>query len=542
MKKDFFAFIVALMIVALVGIIGIQVFWLKNAVSIKQAQTDSAINEALSQVIEQIRTKETVNVLTENVSLKDTIVKVIKTQKQDTKPQSKTVQKTQIELRSLDDIDVKSKALEEDLETFIKDISENLNFKIDIKTSNESNEKEKKLEISSSNKALIISKEDERVSIEINRLVNTKKEQVDMVVRQLITEDIMADKPLEQRIDTTELLTDIAQALKNKGISYKSFDLAVIDESNDSVIFAEARTLEALKQTQYKTELFPNDIVEKNLMLYLSVEGTSAQIYKSIMLPLLGSGLFSLIVLLVFIITLVTIHKQKKISDIKSDFINNMTHEFKTPIATIALAADSIENDKVINHQEQVRYFTKIIKEENNRMNYQVENVLQASLLDKDNLVLNLTDTNIEPLIHKAINNIRLQVEKRGGQIQLNLSAKHYHLRVDEVHFINLIYNLLDNANKYSKEAPQITVNTFNKDGFIIISIADKGIGMSKDVKSKIFEKFYRQTHGNVHNVKGFGLGLSYVSSIVSKFKGNISVESKLGEGSTFYLQFPIIK
>ena len=226
-------------------------------------------------------------------------------------------------------------------------------------------------------------------------------------------------------------------------------------------------------------------------------------------------------------------------SEMKSDFINNMTHEFKTPIATISLAVDSINTPAVINKAEQIKYYTNIIKEENRRMNSQVENVLQMSLIDKKDLELNIGTYDVHLLLSNAIKNISLHVDKRKGKLTSILNAENSFFEVDEVHFTNVILNLLDNAIKYSKTEPNIKITTKNNLNGILISIEDDGIGMSNDTLHRIFDKFYRVPTGNVHNIKGFGLGLSYVKAIIQNFDGQIEVSSTIGKGSIFTIFLP---
>ena len=233
--------------------------------------------------------------------------------------------------------------------------------------------------------------------------------------------------------------------------------------------------------------------------------------------------------------------KQKKLSEIKSDFINNMTHEFKTPLATISLAIDALKNEKVINDRSKMNYFSGIIKDENKRMDKQVETILQASLLDKQQIQLNLKVSHAHDLINSALNNIKLPVEEKDGKLEVHLTAPNDKILADEVHFTNLINNLLDNAVKYSKENPVIKIFTSNVSNQLRIKIEDNGIGMSKETLSRIFEKFYRAHTGNLHNVKGFGLGLSYVKTIVKSHHGKIKAESTLGKGSCFVIDIPLV-
>ncbi len=285
---------------------------------------------------------------------------------------------------------------------------------------------------------------------------------------------------------------------------------------------------------------FENLVSEE--LLSVIVPNQQSLIWREVIWFIVGSILFTLIITTAFFITIRTLLKQKKLSEIKSDFINNMTHEFKTPLATISLAVDALKNDKVTGNKEKTDYFTGIIKEENKRMNKQVETILQAALLDKQEVQLNLKRLLAHDLIISALNNINLQVEEKGGKIDVELDAENDLILADEVHFTNLINNLLDNAVKYSKEDLHIKLSTKNSGNNLKIKIEDNGIGMNKETLHRIFEKFYRAHTGNVHNVKGFGLGLSYVKTMVDAHHGHIKAESVLGKGSTFCITIPLPK
>ena len=225
----------------------------------------------------------------------------------------------------------------------------------------------------------------------------------------------------------------------------------------------------------------------------------------------------------------------------KSDFINNMTHEFKTPIATISLAADTIANSKIIGDEKQVRHFVGMIKKENVRMNKQVENILQISTLDKSEMEFSFEELDLTSIIQLSIDTISIQVEGRGGAIFFYPEADNSIIEGDPEHLTNLIHNLLDNANKYSPEKPEITIRTQNVAGSLKVSVEDAGMGMNKSVQSKIFARFYREAGGNVHNVKGFGLGLSYVKAIVEAHSGTIEVWSEVVKGTRFDVYLPQI-
>lgn len=255
----------------------------------------------------------------------------------------------------------------------------------------------------------------------------------------------------------------------------------------------------------------------------------------------LGALLFTCIIIAAFVITIRTMLSQRKLSEIKSDFINNMTHEFKTPIATIQLASDALNNEKVLSDRKNILYYRNIIKEENRRMHKQVERILNAAKLEKDEIKLQLTEVNVHDIIHKVISNSKLQVDEANAELSEDLKATSSVIMADEVHFSNIIFNLLDNAIKYSERDPRIIISTQNFGNSLHIKFQDNGIGMPKEVINNIFEKFYRAHTGNKHNVKGFGLGLTYVKRVIDLHEAKITVESQLGVGSEFTIVFPFV-
>ena len=277
-------------------------------------------------------------------------------------------------------------------------------------------------------------------------------------------------------------------------------------------------------------------------LLVVIVPHVKEIVWKQMSWMVVGAVLFTIIIFCAFFITVKALLRQKKLSEIKSDFINNMTHEFKTPLATISLAVDALKNEKVINDREKMNYFSGIIKEENIRMNKQVETILQAALLDKQQIQLNLKSLHAHDLITAALNNIKLPVEEKHGTLEIHFDATNDLVMADEVHFTNLVNNLLDNAVKYSKDNLVIKLTTLNVSNHLRIKIEDNGIGMNKETLHRIFEKFYRAHTGNIHNVKGFGLGLSYVKTIVVAHHGRIKAESVLGKGSCFIIDIPVPK
>jgi two-component system, OmpR family, phosphate regulon sensor histidine kinase PhoR len=257
---------------------------------------------------------------------------------------------------------------------------------------------------------------------------------------------------------------------------------------------------------------------------------------------LVGAVVFTLFIMFAFFVTVRTMINQRNLNAIKTDFINNMTHEFKTPLATIGLAVDALNNEKVLASPEKMQYFRGIIKDENKRMNKHVETILEAAAFERQELNLSLAACSGHAMLHHAVNNCELMLKEKNGQIRLHFDAKADTILADENHFANLINNLLDNAMKYAKDQPDITITTSNYAKYFVVKIEDKGIGMSRETVKRIFEKFYRAPTGNVHNVKGFGLGMSYVKTIIDAHRGRVKVDSVLGKGSTFTVEVPLAK
>jgi len=274
-------------------------------------------------------------------------------------------------------------------------------------------------------------------------------------------------------------------------------------------------------------------------LLIIVVPHVNNIIWRQMYWMVAGAIVFTFIIFAAFFITIRALLNQKKLSEIKSDFINNMTHEFKTPLATISLAVDALKNEKVINDKAKWQYFNNIIKDENKRMNKHVETILQAALMEKQEFRLNLIPVHIHELLPRIVDNFQLQLHEKNGKVEFLLNAANDLIHVDEVHFTNILSNLIDNAIKYSKENLLIKLRTHRTPRYFIIQIQDNGIGMSKETVKRVFEKFYRAHTGNLHNVKGFGLGMSYVKSVADAHKGKIRAESTLGKGSTFTIEIP---
>ncbi|MBS1771676.1 MAG: HAMP domain-containing histidine kinase [Bacteroidetes bacterium] len=343
-----------------------------------------------------------------------------------------------------------------------------------------------------------------------------------------------------QTLSDTEMKTIIDNALKRYNIKEK-YEYCVLNIFKMPVMASVGYKNEYLKNS-ITTQLTPEPDKAKmpeTLQLYI-IENKNFILSK--MGWMIGASiLFTIIIISAFALTVRTLFNQKKLSEIKSDFINNMTHELKTPLATISLAIDALTNEKVIHDSDKVRYYSGMIKDENKRMNKQVEKILQAARIEKQDIKLNLQHLNAHEIIHKVSDNLSLQIQEKNGTITLKLDAPRHTINADEVHFSNIIFNLLDNAIKYSGNNLHIEVRTAIVNNMLAIKVSDNGIGMNRETQSRVFEKFYRAHTGNIHNVKGFGLGLSYVKATVEAHQGKVNVESSPGKGSTFTVMLPIV-
>jgi len=361
-------------------------------------------------------------------------------------------------------------------------------------------------------------------------------------------EELIDPKQLQELIQTELSIRAVDIEFVEGVYSYNKENMVIYDGHYVSVIGNAPKTSDPgislpdtyeMPNAQYKIDLFNGPFSGALGQLRLLFPNRSQAIWQDSWIILLGSLLFTGLILFGFSYTIYVIFRQKKVSEMKNDFINNMTHEFKTPIATISLATDSLTSEKIIHEPDKIKRFAKIITQENTRMLNQVEKVLQMALIDRRDFNLQLEEIHLHDLITNAANFIGLQVEKKGGKIEMHLDAERDGVVGDATHLGNIFHNLLDNANKYSPQQPQVEIYTRNLANGIEVQVKDHGIGMSPDAKKQVFEKFYRVHTGNVHDVKGFGLGLSYVKAIVTAHGGSVDVESSLGKGSTFIVFIP---
>ena len=522
MRKRIFLLIIVLMSTALIGIISVQVFWIKNTVQITEEQFTANVRFVLAKVSEDIGQREFDNFYQKFV---------------ENYKEGEQVEKSDVFKFIFEKIDTTNN----ERFTFSQSIIEQ-NYK--VPTEFFENDSIYFKEIFSKEEIVVVKDQNldnhnslinppvERI-IKMGRFVRAEKANIEPLF------DVYTSKlPIHKRVSNNEIMVRLNRELKLKGIE-TDFKYGVY--SNGLATQLKSGYFRKEIGKSYMVPMFVNADGKSDFQLYVTFPEKKNFILSSISKILALSVFFILIIILAFVTALYQLIRQKQISEIKTDFINNMTHEFKTPIATINLALDAIKNPKIINDKEKVERYVKMIREENKRMHIQVENVLRISKLEKNQLDVSKEVVDVHDIIEEAVTHVDLLVNDRGGSIKLQLEAILTEVNGNEFHLNTIIVNMLENGIKYSVDAPIITVITENTDKSIIIKILDEGIGMTKSVQKNIFKKFYREETGNIHNVKGHGLGLSYVKKIVEIHRGEVFVESEKGVGSTFTIKLPLI-
>ncbi len=578
MNKKLFTGLIVLMGISIVGIIAVQLIWMNNAIRVKTEMFNSGVNKALQQTINRLEDIHNLEVVNEMEFLSDSGRWTHEFENDFDIDEEVHWETDSDSIRVLINKSQKKRPVriireyapgnnEAIIEIELDDESENHDKPQSISYSYRTSSKNKHIIVSGEHthdsgiifiqKDTIITNADslyafsnitidslltdlqvvEMVQPDISKRVKIKASNLKRMANKVVTEVSAWDV---RKIDEKLIFDVLQKELQERNIPI-DFEYGI--EQNNKLEFPLAVSDSTkVANTIFKAQLYPNDIFQKNIKLAVFFPDKESFIYRSLNWLLVASFLFSVIILVTFGLSIFYILRQKKISEMKSDFINNMTHEFKTPIATISVATDSIVNEKVVGNPERIKYFAGMIKKENTRMNRQVEDILTIARLDRKDFEFSWEAIDVHELIKDAIQGIILQIEKRGGSIDLNLSAVNSMVTTDRMHCTNVIYNLIDNANKYSPDSPEIMVSSKNLQKGVLISVSDKGIGMNKTIQSKIFERFYRQTSGNIHNVKGFGLGLSYVKAVLEANRGTITVQSEAGEGSKFDVFLPFIR
>jgi two-component system phosphate regulon sensor histidine kinase PhoR len=541
MNRMKFTGLIIMMLLSIIGIIWVQIVWIRNAVSINNDSFDYVVSLCIGNAANSIESSRKMNfinnfMIDEPLSFNDTSGSVsgyLSIGTYSSEPGSKlNVRITNQSYSGSFDTGVVTTV--DKSYTFTGDtsvVSDSVKFMVALSDGSGKMNIVKRGNQMNTNSRSVYIRQNEFID-----WVKKRSNEFRNMSEQMINEIYQWEKTLE--LDNKEIEFTIKQSLAYSKIR-TPFEFAVIKNGvvQDGT-YKKSQKKDFLR-SNYKVRLFPDNIMRQDLILSVVFPERANYILGSMIWILGGSLLFSLFILATFALSLYFIIRQKKISEMKSDFINNMTHEFKTPIATISLAADTITNPKVINDEARIKHFIGMIKKENSRMNKKVETILQIASLDKKEIEFRYENISLHSIIEHVVETIDLQVQQRNGKISLFLEASDPVIYGDNEHLTNLINNLLDNAIKYSPEAPEISVKTKNIEKGVLLSVEDKGIGMTKAVQSKIFERFYRQSSGNIHDVKGFGLGLNYARAIIDAHRGNISVFSEPGKGSRFEIFIP---
>lgn len=512
MKRNRILLLAVFFLLAISGLILIQLYWIKNAIAITDQQFRQNANRALASVIQDLEEKELINNILDQTkpSTSDSVTAVVPVNS----PIARKIRGFQPNAGLLDKYGIKTgepfTVTKSGQKIFIS--SENMN---------------------PINSAETTETTDQTINAEISGRVTNK-----IVSLETIMSKILRNTPdIRERIDFNDLHNRLRKALNDAGINL-GFEYMVMSGSS-SVVYITRGFKDVPGSSKFIIQLFPNDPVpgRNQLVLYFVQEGQ----YKFEKIGSLGflSLLFTAIMLFLSTAVFIVIFRQKKISEIRNDFINNMTHELKTPISTISLASQLIADKSIPDDRKNIDNLAKVISDESMRLKAQVEKVLQTSFFEKTKMGLKRTETDLQRIAENAIENFTLQIDAAGGRITRDFQARNTFARVDEIHFLNAISNLIDNAIKYSNGKPEITVSTRNTRKGIQISVEDKGIGISKQNLKRIYDKFYRVHSGNLHNVKGFGLGLSYVKKVVEEHNGKIKAESQVNKGSKFTIYIP---
>lgn len=528
MGKKMFIFIVVLMSISLIGIISVQLYWINNAIESKDAQFDGDVKKALARVSERLEEKEETDARNKIQSFID---------------KRRFLNKAQIKNFLIQSIDTTTKSrfsfgttiIEEDFKVPLDILNRNgfyNNDSIVVKRFTKRNDYFKGTFVTGSNNFKSTFDEKKFSVLTDNEKIDTK----------ILTDGFEVYRntfPIEERISNREINTTLKEEFERNNINI-DFKYGVYNNGLATKLKSGYYTINPSQSYSYP--LFKNNnLGNSDYTLYVDFPEKNSHILSDISYILLISLFFIFIIIIAFSSSLYQLIRQKKISEIKTDFINNMTHEFKTPIATINLALDSIKNPKILEDKEKVLRYVKMIRDENKRMHGQVENVLRISRLEKNQLDITKEAVDIHDILDEAITHVSLLAIDKGGSITTHFESLQSEVLGNQFHLTNVFVNILENGLKYSLDAPKIDVYTESTNKNLIIKISDEGIGMSKQAQKYIFDKFYREHKGNIHDVKGHGLGLAYVKEIVESHHGTVYVESEKGKGSTFIVKLPII-
>ena len=526
MSKRIFVLLLVLMSVSLIGIIFIQYFFILKNYDENNKQFSINVNYVLEETTSDVERNEFRKYVRK---FRDLIANEALVDVDTLSIQNLIIIDENPEKRET--IIYKNGVIEENLiipktKSYYDDIIDVISDRENISIKRLSNQREEKV---FSNRRIEDNLSPEQFLLKVGKISKSKE-----VLFESAYNDISKRNPIEERIgDVNKFEKIIERNLERMNINL-NFEYAIFDQDSITKISSEKFDL---SNQSYSSLIFKDENDLSNYSLKVAFPGRTPFLLGSLVSVIITSIIFTSIIIIAYVTTILLLLRQRQISQIKTDFINNMTHEFKTPIATINLALSAIKNPKTIVNKEKVKKYLQMIYDENNRMHDQVENVLTISHLERNQLNIEKTKQDINEIIDLAISHVSLIVENNNGNIITEKNADNSIVIGNETHLINVMVNILDNAIKYNDNSPEILIKTLNIGGRILIEIKDNGIGMNKAVQSKIFEKFYRKQTGDLHDVKGHGLGLAYVKKIIAFHNGNINVDSAVGKGSKFTIQ-----
>jgi len=517
LKKSFITGLIFLITFSLVGLFSIQIFWIKNSIALRDAQFRRNVKISLAELNRLLEYEEQLSRLRKHEFGRRIFFQFDSLRSVPTLSESDTIDENDSPV-GLNLEDSNSSQL------------------------NNPGSGSRRTTLDSQRIDLFFKEEKEALENAIqkdNRLAPYQIKEIAKLILDLSSVEVGSNFLSAYGVNDIDSL--LAHTLKEIGGINTHFEFGIFDVYNMPLLIPERSEnhIDRLLNEGYKARLLPADYITPTTYLHLWFPNQESYLIKTLWPLLLSSGLFMVTIVLAFGYTIRTILRQKKVSDIKNDFINNITHELKTPIATISLACEALADPTMSASPVKVSKFVKMIKDENKRLGVLVERVLRSAVLDRSEVEMSRDSINLHEIIEMAIRNIELQAKSKGGKIDKSLNADTSDIIGDKIHLTNVVFNLLDNAVKYSGETPTIKVTTHNSGTSIVIEISDNGIGIKKEDQKRIFEKLFRVPTGNVHNIKGFGLGLSYVKTIIEKHHGTVSVQSEFGKGSTFTIQLP---
>ncbi len=526
MNKMFFRLLVILMSLSLIGIILVQVYWFNTSFKNNEEQFKYHVKQVLGNVAEKLQKEEAFSYISKYNKLKDSTGQLpLKSDFLEFGYYQRDSRTNQIITYSnsinAEDYNISSSFFDKKLDSLrLKNFSAKRTTEIYNNGGIDETGTNKK------------SMPDARIE------KDGRSDILDNAQFEIFFKDIAAIKPIDDRVAPDRVQKLLAGELDEYGVK-TPFEYGIY--ANGLATKVKSEQFHYDKYGTYNIPIFTDNEGNNRYQLLVSFPQKKKFLFSELVGITILSIVFTLIIVIAYSSALNQLLRQRQISEIKTDFINNMTHEFKTPIATINLALDAIKNPKIVGDLEKTQRYLQMIRDENKRMHAQVENVLRISKLEKKELEISKEPYDIHEIITDAIEHVNLIIEDRNGVITTDLKAERTTVLLNDVHFTNVIVNILDNAIKYSPENPSIKVCSENVRDFVIIKIQDYGAGMSKVALKRIFEKFYREHTGDLHNVKGHGLGLSYVKRIVEDHNGEIFVESEKGKGSTFIIKLPLI-